>query len=70
MLLVSRAVTGRFIDQTDAANRELLAQTAINMDYTLTDLHTEYYQLWQKILLSKRYCKQQDRRFHPTWTNS
>ncbi len=48
MLLVSRAVTGRFIDQTDAANRELLAQTAINMDYTLTDLHTEYYQLWQK----------------------
>lgn len=48
MLLVSRTVTGQFIDQTDAANRELLAQTAINIDYTLTDLYTEYYQLWQK----------------------
>ncbi|NCC76055.1 MAG: hypothetical protein EOM08_06425, partial [Clostridia bacterium] len=47
MLLVSRTVTGQFIDQTDAANRELLAQTAINIDYTLTDLYTEYYQLWQ-----------------------
>ena len=40
MLLVSRTVTGQFIDQTDAANRELLAQTAINIDYTLTDLYT------------------------------
>ncbi len=48
MILVSRTVTGQFIDQTDAANRELLAQTAINIDYTLTDLYTEYYQLWQK----------------------
>ena len=48
MLLVSRTVTGQFIDQTDAANRELLAQTVINIDYTLTDLYTEYYQLWQK----------------------
>lgn len=48
MLLVSRTVTGQFIDQTDAANRELLAQTAINIDYTLTDLYNEYYQLWQK----------------------
>lgn len=48
MLLVSRTVTGQFVDQTDAANRELLAQTAINIDYTLSDLYTEYYQLWQK----------------------
>ncbi len=48
LVLVSRLVSGQLVNQTDAANRELLGQTYSTIDYTLTDVYSEYYQLWRK----------------------
>ena len=48
LVLVTRLVSGELVNQADAANRELLAQTYKTIDYTLNDLYTEYYQLWRK----------------------
>ena len=48
LLLVSRVVSGQLVDKTDAANRDLLNQTYLTIDYTLSDVYSEYYQLWRK----------------------
>ncbi len=48
VIFISRVVTTRIINQTDASNRELLSQVNLTLDYTLADLYSEFVHLWRK----------------------
>lgn len=48
MMFISKVVSTRIVNSTDASNRELLNQVNITLDYTLADLYSEFISLWRK----------------------
>ncbi|MDD2533843.1 MAG: AraC family transcriptional regulator [Eubacteriales bacterium] len=48
VFFISRVVSTRIVNTTDANNRQLLSQVNLTLDYTLADLYSEFVHLWRK----------------------